>query len=100
VTWWAWVLVWAVLIGIAGTVFFRILTSLWHKGLALAHELGDAAERLSAITTQLETLTDPTRAADPAIFANPTELRRERHLTRRGAGRSFPGRTPRREPRT
>lgn len=79
-TWWAWTLLWAVLLAGAGFVFFRIGLSLWRKAAALLTELGAAAERLSAVSAELEAVTGGRARPEPAVFADPTELRRRRYL--------------------
>ena len=44
---WVWVGIWVVLALGAGTVLFLVGRDLWRKAVALAHEMGDAADRLS-----------------------------------------------------
>jgi C4-dicarboxylate-specific signal transduction histidine kinase len=83
VTWWAWTLVWIVLVLGALGVLFLLGRSLWRKGMALARELADAAERMAAVTDQLTTVAPPATREEPAVFAHPAELRRQRVLDRR-----------------
>jgi hypothetical protein len=87
VTWWAWTLLWVVLVVGALGVFFLVGRSLWRKGSALASELGAAADRLSAVADELGTLTEKSGPPDLAVFADPAELRRRRVLDRRRPSR-------------
>ncbi|MDQ1289003.1 MAG: hypothetical protein QG622_2569, partial [Actinomycetota bacterium] len=81
-----------VVVGISLTAFFRTGRSLWRKAVALATEIGVAADRLSAVTDELEALDERDGSTEPAVFADPTELRRERYLSRR-PGRPTPRET-------
>jgi hypothetical protein len=83
VTWWVWTLVWVVLVAGALGVLFLVGRSLFRKGMALAGELGQASERLSAVAEELQTLSDTRTADEPAVFADPTRLRQERFLARK-----------------
>lgn len=92
-TWWLWTLLWIALVIGALAVLFQVARSLFRKGVALAHELGDAAERLSAVAQELEALGGRDEPAqEPAVFDSPTRLRAARIAGRRGAGRSRKGR--------
>lgn len=83
-TWWLWTLIWVMLVLGALVVLFLVGRSLWRKGLALARELGEATERLSAISDELETLSGGSpQAAEPAVFADPAQLRQQRILARK-----------------
>ena len=84
-TWWAWTLLWVVLVIGAGVVFFVLGRSLWRKASALLGELGEAADRLSVVSAELGAMAGTGAPEEPAIFADPTELRRQRFLARRGA---------------
>ena len=64
----------------AGFVFFRLGLSLWRKVSALLTELGSAADRLSAVSAELEGLLRTEPEPEPAVFADPAELRRRRYL--------------------
>ena len=93
-TWWAWVLVWAVLVVAAGGVMFLIGRDLWRKAMALFDELGTAADRLSMLDQELTTLAERTGPDEQlAIFADPASLRQAREQARSRAARS--GRQPR-----
>jgi len=83
-----WTLVWVALVLGALGVLFLLGRSLFRKGAALARELGDASERLSAVSEGLAALQRaPEQPEDPAIFADPARLRAERFVARRGAAR-------------
>ena len=86
--WW-WVLIWTVLVlgalavlGLLGWHIFKLL-------LGLGRELGDAAERLSVVTEELDRLQRQTQQGDgaPAVFADPAALRAERARRHRGGSR-------------
>lgn len=68
-------------------MLFRIGRSLWRKAAALLTELGVAAERLSAVSAELEAITGGRAEPEPAVFADPTELRRQRYLASKQAAR-------------
>jgi hypothetical protein len=80
VTWWAWTLLWVVLVVGAGVALFLVGRSLWRKASALLVELGEAAERMGAVSEQLELLSDKLSPAEPelAVFLDPVALRRDR----------------------
>jgi len=83
-----WTLVWVALVLGALGVLFLLGRSLFRKGVALARELGDASERLSAVSEGLAALQRaPEQPEDPAIFADPARLRAERFVARRGVSR-------------
>ena len=94
-----WLLVWVVLLVVAGLVLFGSGRMLWRKGVALAHELGEASDRLSPALDRLEAATPDRPAPELAVFDDPVRLRRERdqdrdrraRAARRRSGRS-PGR--------
>ncbi len=79
-TWWAWLCVWVVLVTGSAGVLFWLLRSLWRKAAALAHEFGQAAQQLEAVSHQLEQLSSALAPTDPelAMFQDPAVLRRER----------------------
>jgi hypothetical protein len=87
VTWWAWTLLWVVLVAGALGVFFLIGRSLWRKVRALAGELGTASDRLSAVAGELQTLAEKSQGQDLAVFSDPTRLRQERILAGRARAR-------------
>jgi hypothetical protein len=79
VTWWEWVLIWVLLAIGTGWVLFRLGRSLWRKSMALLTEFGTAAERLSVLSEELETLSRTTNLPpDLAVFDSPSRLRQER----------------------
>lgn len=57
-TWWAWLLLWTLLVLGAAGVFFLLGRRLWRQGKALGHELGAAADRFSAVADRLAELDD------------------------------------------
>ena len=87
-TWWAWTLLWIVLVLVAGGVLYLAARRLFRQGAALVRELGEAAELLSEVTRALE---EPVR--EPATPAEPAD--RPRPSARATRGR--PRRTVRRQ---
>jgi hypothetical protein len=89
---WAWVLIWTLLLLGAAAVFAVLGRSLYRKAGALVLELGRAGDQLAAVAERLEELeeADP-GSAEPAIFAQPSQLRLERLRPRRGRHRAVPG---------
>ena len=86
-TWWAWTLLWLVLVIGAAGYLFLLLRALWRKLSALFTELGAAAELMGTVSEQLEALNEAAAAAsarsgtaepEPAVFADPQVLRRQR----------------------
>ena len=53
-TWWAWTLLWVVLVAGAGLVLYLAVRRLLRQGMALARELGAAADLLGEVTRSLE----------------------------------------------
>jgi hypothetical protein len=90
VTVWAWVLIWTLLLLGAAAVFAVLGRTLYRKASALVLELGRAGDQLAAVAERLEELEepDPGTAAEPAIFASPSQLRLERLRPRRGRHRA------------
>lgn len=82
VSWWAWTLLWLVLVAAAGLVVYGLVRRLIRRGVALAHELGEAADRLAEVSRALEAVSGDPAAAEPA----PTPERR-RHAPSRAASR-------------
>jgi type II secretory pathway pseudopilin PulG len=82
-----WVVIWAVLVVLAGALFAAIGLSLWRKGKALAHELTEAAELLAKAQEQVQQLQRPQTDPTPAVFADPSVLRAERAHRRRHRSR-------------
>jgi predicted PurR-regulated permease PerM len=86
VTWWAWLLLWLLLVVGALGVFALLGRSLWRKARALVDTLGAASERLNALTERLDAA--PERAverAELAVFVDPAAVRLERAFGRRAA---------------
>ncbi len=53
-TWWAWVLLWLVLVASAAGVLYLAARRLFRQGMELARELGDVADTLAEVTRRLE----------------------------------------------
>ena len=87
-TWWAWVLVWVVLVLAAGAFLYLVARRLFRQGAALARELAAAADLLSEVTRALED-----RAEDAPAPATPAPGRP------RSSTRATPGRPRRPAPR-
>ena len=62
---WAWVVLWVVLLLGAGGVFAVLGRRLWKKAKALIAEIGTSSERLTAVLTQLNDLTDQSNDPRP-----------------------------------
>jgi hypothetical protein len=77
--WWWWLLIWVALFVAAGALFAVILLSLWRKGVELASELTEAADRFALISENLERLAPP--APKPAVFDDQAALRAQRERT-------------------
>ena len=81
-TWWAWTLLWLVLVAAAGLVLYGLVRRLIRQGMALVHELGEVAERLAEVSRSLEAVSGDPAAAEPAPTAG-----RRRHAPHRAASR-------------
>ena len=81
-TWWAWTLLWLVLVAAAGLVLYGLVRRLIRQGMALARELGEAAERLAEVTRALEAVSGDPSAAEPTPAPD-----RRRHAPSRAASR-------------
>ncbi len=53
-TWWAWTLLWVVLVAGAGLVLYLAVRRLLRQGMSLARELGAATNLLAEVTRTLE----------------------------------------------
>ncbi len=82
-TWWAWVLLWLVLVLAAAGVLYLAARRLLRKGLALAGELGAAADLLADVSRRLEDA-QPVAAASPD--RRPQSTRGSRGRRRRAGG--------------
>lgn len=51
-TWWAWLLVWTVLVAGAVTIHVLLVRDLWRKIKAVSHEIGDLTRRIDAAGLQ------------------------------------------------
>lgn len=76
-TWWAWLLLWTVLVLGAAGVFFLVGRRLWRQGKALVHELDAAADRFSVVADRLAELDDS--RAPMREFTSQTANRPARH---------------------
>jgi hypothetical protein len=68
---------------LAVLVLGRLAWGVFKQGVALVAEMGEAATRLSAIADQVERIGEDSRPVEPAVFADPVELRRERERRQR-----------------
>ncbi len=76
-TWWLWTLLWLVLVLAAAAFLFVLGRRLLRQGLAVAAELGEAADRLSRVGEVLQGLGDtPDHAAAAAPAGEPSAARR------------------------
>jgi hypothetical protein len=66
VSWWAWTLLWVVLVLAAAAFLYLTARRLIRQGAALARELGEAAELLADLTRALDERSEETPAANPA----------------------------------
>jgi hypothetical protein len=82
-----WFAIWVVLVLGALAVLGLLALRLFRKGVALAHEMGDAAELLGRAAEQVERLQRPAAQTVPAVFEDPDALRRERQRVRRRGSR-------------
>ena len=81
-TWWAWTLLWIVLVAAAGLVIYLAVRRLLRQGMALARELGAAADLLSEVTRTLEGLPGEAAAAEAPTVEAARTARRGRPATR------------------
>jgi hypothetical protein len=86
------VVLWVVLVVGANVVLLRLGRSLWRKAAALVSELDAAADRLAVVTAELRAEPETVTAEEPAVFADPGRLRRQRFLASRQARRGAPRR--------
>jgi hypothetical protein len=89
VTWWGWTLLWVVLVlGAAGIIYLAV-RRLLRQGMALARELGAAADALAEVTRALEELDGRAEHVQPAEHPrhSRSSTRRTRGRPRRGSGR-------------
>jgi hypothetical protein len=77
-----WFAVWTVLVVLALLVLGRLAWQVFRKGLAVAEEMGEAADRWSAIAAQIERVGGEAPPQEPAVFADPVRLRSERNRHR------------------
>ena len=77
-----WFAIWVALVLGAIAVLGWIGYVLFRKGVALGRELAGAADLLAAAADQVERLERPAASAEPAVFADPHELRRARRRAR------------------
>jgi hypothetical protein len=82
VTSWAWALLWIVLLVGAVLVLYLAVRRLLHQGMALARELGAAADLLAEVTRALEAA-----PAEPTATQRPAAGGRRRPSTRASSRR-------------
>jgi len=81
VSWYWWILIWLVVVMMAIGVLALIGLSLFRKAKALLTEATTAADRLGAVSQELQELAE--RTSDPAVFSSATQLRQEQILDAR-----------------
>lgn len=91
-SWWLWVLLWVLLVLLALGFFALLGLFLWRRVRLLTRELSTAAERLSAVTAELDRLQERSggEPAPAAVFEDPATLRARRFAARtkhRGSSR-------------
>jgi hypothetical protein len=99
-----WVVVWTVLVLAAAVVLFLVGRSVVRKGLVVLREAGEASRQLDTLNAELARLQRPAAQEDPAVLADPVDLRRRRDQAVRArrraravaARRRTPGRPARR----
>ena len=87
-SWYWWVLLWAVLLLLSAALMARLGLTLWRKASALAKELATAAERLAEVSANLQDLAET--HTEPAVFTAASQLRQERYLEERRRGGKRP----------
>ena len=79
-TWWAWVLLWLLLVGVSAAVLLHLGLGVWRRGTAVLGEVG----RAGAVSAELSAQVTRLRAEQPrepvvtTAFDDPVALRRER----------------------
>ena len=58
-TWWAWLLVFVLLVVLAAVVLFLLVRSVWRKASALFTELAHSSDRIAELTAVLESAERP-----------------------------------------
>jgi hypothetical protein len=79
--WW-WVLVWTLLVLVAGVYLVARLWGLWGQVKELATETERAGGTLAALEAQVERLREPAPPVQLAVFEDPRDLRHHRATTR------------------
>jgi hypothetical protein len=88
VSWWAWTLLWVVLVAGAGLTLYLAVRRLLRQGMALVRELGAAADTLAEVTRALEAADIHTPAhSEPRGKSRrrPSSARASSSVRRRGA---------------
>ena len=93
---WLWVALWVVLAAGATGYLWVLGRDVWRKGKALAAELAEASARLNEVAAPLQDAADELEEtrAELAVFADPTELRRDRRKAAKRKGGVKPARQP------
>jgi hypothetical protein len=79
--WW-WVLIWVLLVVIAGAYLATRAWGLWGQVKELGTEVGRASETLDALQAQADRLGERPPAPEHSVFGDVRRLRRERTATR------------------
>jgi hypothetical protein len=79
--WW-WVLIWVLLVMIAGAYLASRAWGVWGGFMALTAEVCRSSETVAGLLAQAERLGERAPAPSPDVFGDPRQLRRERDVTR------------------
>jgi hypothetical protein len=79
--WW-WVLIWTVLVVVAGVYLVARLWGLWGQVKELTAETERAGRTLAALEAQVDRLGEAAPPQPLAVFQDPRDLRRHRATTR------------------
>ena len=90
-----WLAVWVVLVLAAVALLGWLGYRVFRKALGVLHELGEAAVLLGEAAEQVERLQRADVPHEPAVFADPHELRRSRQRARKRGTRPRRMRTSR-----
>ena len=79
--WW-WVLIWVLLVVIAGAYLASRAWAVWGQFKELTAEVSRSSETVAGLQAQAERLGERAPAPSPDVFGDPRQLRRERDATR------------------
>lgn len=78
---WLWVLIWVLLVLVAGVYLASRAWGVWGQVKELNAEVGRASRTVAALEAQAQRLSDREPAPELAVFGDPRALRRERLAT-------------------